>query len=101
VSDDRIYDLSITRTVAKEQGKIKDVFKSVRFRAYSAGQFKKRLDGANFSIKIPLRKSDRKEFYLTMFRVKIGDKWYEPSGRRYEFFTVDEFYEIIKNWGES
>lgn len=98
MSDDRIPDLSFTRAIAREGGKIKDKIESTRFRAYNAGQFKMRLDGANFSRKIPVRKSDREEFYLTMFRVKICDSWYEPSGRRYEFFTMDEFFEIMKNW---
>ena len=98
MSCDRVPDLDIRLTIAREDGKIKGNAKSTRFRAYNAGQFKTRLDGANFSRKIPPLKSNRKEFYLTMFRIKIGDKWYEPGGSRYQFFTLDEFFGIMKTW---
>lgn len=100
MSEIRIYDISITRKIARVQGKLKGKIESTLFRAYNAGQFKTRLDGANFSRQVPARKSERNDFYLTMFRVSIDKKWYEPSGRRYQFFTEDEFYEIVKTWGK-
>lgn len=98
MSEERIYDLSITLKVARVRGKLQSKVESKLFRAYNAGQFKTRLDGANFSRQVPARKSERDDFYLNMFRVSIDKKWYEPSGRRYQFFTEDEFYEIIKTW---
>jgi len=98
VSEDRIYDLSVTLTVAREQGKLKSKFSTTRFQIYNAGQFKQRLDGKNFNRKIPSLKSERESWYLTMFRVRIDGRWHNPSGCRYEFFTIDQFFLIMKGW---
>jgi len=77
VSEQRLYDMAFTRTIAREQGILKDSFKSKRFELYSAGQFKMRIDGINFNRGIPARRNQRSEFYKTHFRVRINQKYYK------------------------
>jgi len=98
MSDKRIPDQKITWTIAREKGKIKKVPAKVTFKLYSAGQFGSRLDGKHFDKRIPARRSNRKEFYDTMFRIKINELWYMPNGVKYKFFTVDEAWNMIKNY---
>jgi len=101
VSESRIADVSFTRVIAREKGKLKDKFETTRFEIYNAGQFRTRLDGKHFSKKIPVKKSNRKEFYNTMSRLRIDGKWYNPAGGKYEFFTSLQVAEIVSNKVET
>ncbi len=95
MSEDRIYDLAFTRTIARDEGNLKSKKESRRFEIYNAGQFKLRLDGKNFSHSVPARRSDREDFYRIMFRLRIDGKWYNPRGRKYTFFSLGDISELF------
>lgn len=95
MSEQRLYDFAFTRTIARENGKIKTKTESSRFVFYNAGQFSKRMDGINFNRGMPARKSKRDEFYRTHFRVMIDGIWHSPKGIRYQFFTRPEVAELL------
>ncbi len=103
MSEQRIPDMAFTRTIARENGKIKSgLCKSTRFEVYGAWQFSQRLDGKNFSGDMPARKSARKEFYKTMFRLRIDGRWYMPGGRKYVFLTLEEIAKMLLHYsGEN
>ncbi len=95
MSDDRIYDLAFTRTIARDEGKLKSKKESKRFEIYNAGQFKLCLDGRNFNRSIPVRRHEREEFYRTMFRLRIDGRWYRRGGRNYTFLSFGEILEML------
>lgn len=103
MSEQRIPDMAFTRTIAREKSKIQNGSgKSTRFEVYAAWQFSQRLDGKNFSGDMPARKSARKEFYKTMFRLRINGRWYRPGGRKYVFLTLAEIAKMLLQYsGEN
>lgn len=93
MSDDRIADLSFSRTIARRNGKIlHGSRKATRFEAFGAYQFRNkfRTQGRKFSPRLPNRIEDRKKYSLELYRLKINVTWYRPGEKNYVFLSLPE-----------
>lgn len=89
MSEIRIADSIIIIKLPRTNGKINhQCCPSKKVEIFSAEQFRKnhrRMDN-NFYPKVPIQLRVKRIWYDTMYRLRIGGKWYNPNGGKYEFF---------------
>lgn len=98
MSDERIPDMAFSRTIARENGKIKHGSRSsTRFEAFGAYQFRQKFktQGRNFFPKLPARRADREKYATEMYRLRINGKWHMQDNKNYVFLTLNEIAMII------
>lgn len=97
MSEQRIADVKITVTLPRQQGKKEHCFvKTLTVRGYVAEQFRRKHNrlNRNFYPTVPIKREEKEEWYRTMYRVKIGDKWLKTGKSKYEFYTREEVFQI-------
>ncbi len=100
MSEQRLPDMAFSRTIARENGKILSKTEpGKRFELFGAYQFsgKCQSDGKNFYPRPGWRVAERREYFKTMYRLRIDGRWYMPNGRKYVFFGLDEVSKMLVN----
>lgn len=74
-----------------------DLFPEMKVEMFGAYQFKdkhNRMD-RNFRPTVPIGFEERKEWYNSMFRLRINGKWHVPGKTKYVFFSKEEVGRLL------
>jgi len=98
MSDPRIADRVVHVKMPRNKGKIEHGFvPSKKYEMFGAYQFRIKHDrkNRNFSPTVPIRREEKEEWYLGMYRLKINGRWYKPDGLKYVFLSPAEIALIL------